>query len=225
MLRISSDWNEILKDEFEQEYFKKLNNFLDEEYASATVYPPKDEIFSAYNVTPYSKVKVVIIGQDPYHNPNQAHGMSFSVKPGVKCPPSLVNIYKELNAELNIPIPKSGYLLDWAKQGVFLLNTVLTVRENEPGSHAKKGWEKFTDRTIKALSESDRPICFMLWGKPAQAKKKLIASNPKHLILESAHPSPLSAYRGFFGCNHFIEANEFLKANGLEEIDWSIRDC
>jgi uracil-DNA glycosylase len=225
MLRISSDWNEILKDEFEQEYFKKLNNFLDEEYASATVYPPKDEIFSAYNVTPYSKVKVVIIGQDPYHNPNQAHGMSFSVKPGVKCPPSLVNIYKELNAELNIPISKSGYLMDWAKQGVFLLNTVLTVRENEPGSHAKKGWEKFTDRTINALSESDRPICFMLWGKPAQAKKKLIASNPKHLILESAHPSPLSAYRGFFGCNHFIEANEFLKANGLEEIDWSIRDC
>jgi uracil-DNA glycosylase len=225
MLRISSDWNEILKDEFEQEYFKELNNFLDEEYASATVYPPKDEIFSAYNVTPYSKVKVVIIGQDPYHNPNQAHGMSFSVKPGVKCPPSLVNIYKELNAELNIPISKSGYLMDWAKQGVFLLNTVLTVRENEPGSHAKKGWEKFTDRTIKALSESDRPICFMLWGKPAQAKKKLIASNPKHLILESAHPSPLSAYRGFFGCNHFIEANEFLKANGLEEIDWSIRDC
>jgi uracil-DNA glycosylase len=225
MLSISSDWNEILKDEFEQEYFKELNSFLDEEYASATVYPPKDEIFSAYNVTPYSKVKVVIIGQDPYHNPNQAHGMSFSVKPGVKCPPSLVNIYKELNAELNIPIPKSGYLMDWAKQGVFLLNTVLTVRENEPGSHAKKGWEKFTDRTIKALSESDRPICFMLWGKPAQAKKKLIASNPKHLILESAHPSPLSAYRGFFGCNHFIEANEFLKANGLEEIDWSIRDC
>ena len=225
MLSISSDWNEILKDEFEQEYFKELNNFLDEEYASATVYPPKDEIFSAYNVTPYSKVKVVIIGQDPYHNPNQAHGMSFSVKPGVKCPPSLVNIYKELNAELNIPISKSGYLMDWAKQGVFLLNTVLTVRENEPGSHAKKGWEKFTDRTIKALSESDRPICFMLWGKPAQAKKKLIASNPKHLILESAHPSPLSAYRGFFGCNHFIEANKFLKANGLEEIDWSIRDC
>lgn len=225
MLSISSDWNEILKDEFEQEYFKELNSFLDEEYASATVYPPKDEIFSAYNVTPYSKVKVVIIGQDPYHNPNQAHGMSFSVKPGVKCPPSLVNIYKELNAELNIPISKSGYLMDWAKQGVFLLNTVLTVRENEPGSHAKKGWEKFTDRTIKVLSESDRPICFMLWGKPAQAKKKLIASNPKHLILESAHPSPLSAYRGFFGCNHFIEANEFLKANGLEEIDWSIRDC
>jgi uracil-DNA glycosylase len=225
MLSISSDWNEILKDEFEQEYFKELNSFLDEEYASATVYPPKDEIFSAYNVTPYSKVKVVIIGQDPYHNPNQAHGMSFSVKPGVKCPPSLVNIYKELNAELNIPISKSGYLMDWAKQGVFLLNTVLTVRENEPGSHAKKGWEKFTDRTINALSESDRPICFMLWGKPAQAKKKLIASNPKHLILESAHPSPLSAYRGFFGCNHFIEANEFLKANGLEEIDWSIRDC
>jgi uracil-DNA glycosylase len=136
-----------------------------------------------------------------------------------------VNIYKELNAELNIPISKSGYLMDWAKQGVFLLNTVLTVRENEPGSHAKKGWEKFTDRTINALSESDRPICFMLWGKPAQAKKKLIALNPKHLILESAHPSPLSAYRGFFGCNHFIEANEFLKANGLEEIDWSIRDC
>jgi uracil-DNA glycosylase len=225
MLSISSDWNEILKDEFEQEYFKELNSFLDEEYASATVYPPKDEIFSAYNVTPYSKVKVVIIGQDPYHNPNQAHGMSFSVKPGVKCPPSLVNIYKELNAELNIPISKSGYLMDWAKQGVFLLNTVLTVRENEPGSHAKKGWEKFTDRTINALSESDRPICFMLWGKPAQAKKKLIASNPKHLILESAHPSPLSAYRGFFGCNHFIEANEFLKANGLEEIDWSIRYC
>ncbi len=225
MLSISSDWNEILKDEFEQEYFKELNSFLDEEYASATVYPPKDEIFSAYNVTPYSKVKVVIIGQDPYHNPNQAHGMSFSVKPGVKCPPSLVNIYKELNAELNIPISESGYLMDWAKQGVFLLNTVLTVRKNEPGSHAKKGWEKFTDRTIKALSESDRPICFMLWGKTAQAKKKLIASNPKHLILESAHPSPLSAYRGFFGCNHFIEANEFLKANGLEKIDWSIRDC
>jgi uracil-DNA glycosylase len=136
MLSISSDWNEILKDEFEQEYFKELNDFLDEEYASATVYPPKDEIFSAYNVTPYSKVKVVIIGQDPYHNPNQAHGMSFSVKPGVKCPPSLVNIYKELNAELNIPISKSGYLMDWAKQGVFLLNTVLTVRENEPGSYA-----------------------------------------------------------------------------------------
>lgn len=225
MLNISSDWKDILKDEFEQEYFKNLEDFLRDEYSTHTVYPPQDEIFSAYNVTPYSKVKVVIIGQDPYHNPNQAHGMSFSVKPGVKCPPSLVNIYKELNAELNIPISKSGYLMGWAKQGVFLLNTVLTVRENEPGSHAKKGWERFTDRTIEALSQSDRPICFLLWGKPAQTKKKLIASNPKHLILESAHPSPLSAYRGFFGCNHFKEANDFLREAGLEEIDWSISEC
>jgi len=225
MLNISSDWKDILKDEFEQEYFNNLEDFLRDEYSTHTVYPLQDEIFSAYNVTPYSKVKVVIIGQDPYHNPNQAHGMSFSVKPGVKCPPSLVNIYKELNAELNIPISKSGYLMGWAKQGVFLLNTVLTVRENEPGSHAKKGWERFTDRTIEALSQSDRPICFLLWGKPAQTKKKLIASNPKHLILESAHPSPLSAYRGFFGCNHFKEANDFLREAGLEEIDWSISEC
>ena len=170
MLNISSDWNDIIGNEFEKDYFKKLICFLNEEYSKETIYPPREEIFSAFNETPFSEVKVVILGQDPYHNPGQAHGMSFSVKPGIKCPPSLKNIYKELKEEMGLTIPETGYLMKWAKQGVFLLNTCLTVRENKPGSHQKKGWEIFTDEVIRKLSESDKPIVFMLWGKPAQAK-------------------------------------------------------
>ena len=185
--------------------------------------PPSDEIFTAFNLTPLSKVKVVILGQDPYHEPGQAHGLSFSVKPGVEIPPSLVNIYKELHEDLGCYIPDNGYLVKWAKQGVLMLNTLLTVRAHQAFSHKGIGWEQFTDAAIEALARQDRPMVFILWGRPAQSKKPMIY-NSKHLILESAHPSPLSAYRGFFGSRPFSRTNEYLKENGLEPIDWQIEN-
>ena len=187
------------------------------------VYPPSDEIFTAFNLTPLSKVKVVILGQDPYHEPGQAHGLSFSVKPGVEIPPSLVNIYKELHEDLGCYIPDNGYLVKWAKQGVLMLNTLLTVRAHQAFSHKGIGWEQFTDAAIEALARQDRPMVFILWGRPAQSKKPMIY-NSKHLIIESAHPSPLSAYRGFFGSRPFSRTNEYLKENGLEPIDWQIEN-
>ena len=187
------------------------------------IYPPSEDLFSAFEATPLEKVKVVILGQDPYHEPGQAHGMCFSVRPGVEIPPSLQNIYQELHDDLGCDIPDNGYLMKWAGQGVFLLNTVLTVRAHQAGSHRGIGWEEFTDAAIRALNAEDRPIVFLLWGRPAQQKMPLL-DNPKHLILTAPHPSPLSAYRGFFGCRHFSRANAFLAANGLEPIDWQIED-
>ncbi len=223
MITISKDWENALGAEFEKAYFSELEKKVDAEYASATVYPPRNEIFNAFSLTPLDKVKVVIIGQDPYHEPNQAHGLCFSVKPGIKTPPSLVNIYKELADELGCFIPNNGYLEKWAKQGVLMLNNVLTVRAHEAASHQRFGWEQFTDAVIDVLNEQDRPIVFLLWGSPAAKKCKKL-NNPKHLILKAPHPSPLSAYRGFFGCNHFVQTNEFLRKNNIEEIDWQIEN-
>ncbi len=223
MPAISNDWLEYLNDEFKKPYYKELYNKVNNEYSQQVIYPPADDIFNAYHLTPLSKVKVVIIGQDPYHNINQAHGLCFSVKPEVEIPPSLVNIYKELNDDLGCKIPNNGYLVKWAKQGVLMLNSVLTVRAHQAFSHKGIGWEKFTDATIEALNKQDRPIVYLLWGKPAQDKVKKV-DNPKHLLLKAPHPSPLSAYRGFFGCKHFSQANEFLVKNGMEPIDWQIED-
>lgn len=220
-LELHNDWSTALQDEFSKSYFHTLTEFLHKEYASHEVFPPVDDIFSALNTTPLSQVKVVILGQDPYHNAHQAHGLSFSVLPGEKCPPSLVNIYKELNADLGCKIPDHGYLLKWAQQGVLLLNTVLTVRAHEPNSHRDKGWEIFTDSIIHLLNVQDRPIVFFLWGNPAQVKKKML-TNSKHLILSAPHPSPLSSYRGFFGSRPFGSANAFLIQNGASPIDWCI---
>ena len=186
-----------------------------------TIYPKKQDVFAAYDRTPLAKVKVLILGQDPYHEPGQAHGLCFSVNPGIEIPPSLVNIYKELHDDIGCPIPKSGYLAKWADQGVMLLNTVLTVRAHAANSHRGRGWEEFTDATIAALNSQDRPIVYMLWGSPAQRKASML-NNPKQLVLKAPHPSPLSAYRGFFGCRHFSKANDFLTANGIEPIDWSL---
>ena len=221
MSAISNDWLEYLKPEFSKPYYASLYKKVREEYKTNCIYPPADEMFSAFELTPLSKVKVVILGQDPYHEPGQAHGLSFSVKPGVKIPPSLVNIYKELNDDLGIPIPDTGYLVNWAKQGVLLLNTVLTVRAHQAFSHKDIGWVEFTDAAIKALNEQDRPIVFILWGKSAQNKKTML-TNPKFLIIESPHPSPLSAYGGFFGSRPFSKTNEFLTANGIEPVDWRV---
>jgi uracil-DNA glycosylase len=193
------------------------------EYARTLVFPAADDIFNAFHLTPLSEVKVVILGQDPYHNNGQAHGLSFSVKPGVDVPPSLVNIYKELNDDLGCKIPNNGYLEKWAKQGVLMLNTVLTVRAHQANSHRGIGWEEFTDAAILALNSQDRPIVFLLWGAPAQ-KKQVMLQNPQHLVLKAPHPSPLSAYRGFFGCKHFSRANAFLEEHGIEPIDWQIED-
>ena len=220
-LNIQTDWKEILNQELNKPYFHELIDLLKKEYSNFTIYPPATDIFTALNLTPFSKTKVVILGQDPYHNPNQAMGLSFSVRDGIKIPPSLRNIYKELNSDLNIPIPSSGDLTSWAKQGVLLLNTVLTVRENSPNSHKKIGWTIFTDSIIKSLNSSPTPIVFILWGNNAIQKSTLI-TNPNHLILTSVHPSPLSANRGFFGCNHFSKTNTFLLANGLEPINWNL---
>ncbi|MBQ1902135.1 MAG: uracil-DNA glycosylase [Lachnospiraceae bacterium] len=216
-----NNWYEVLKDEFSQPYFKELEEKVRKEREAYTVYPSDKDVFSAFSYTDYQDVKVVILGQDPYHEPGQAHGLAFSVKPGVDAPPSLLNMYKELNREYGCFIPDNGYLKEWADQGVFLLNTVLTVREHAANSHASFGWKQFTDAVIKKLGEREEPIVFLLWGKQAAEKKKLI-SNPKHMILETTHPSPLSAYRGFLGCNHFAIANEFLKANLKPEIQWQI---
>lgn len=221
MVKLNNDWDKIIGDEFSKDYYLKLRMFLKEEYANHTVYPDMYDLFSALKETPYSKVKVVILGQDPYHEPNQAHGMAFSVKPGVAIPPSLLNMYKELKAELGSTIPSTGYLLPWAKQGVLLLNTALTVRAGEANSHQGKGWEIFTDRVISALNERSDSVIFMLWGNNARKKRELI-TNERHFVLEAAHPSPLSASRGFMGCGHFKKANEILISQLKSPIDWQI---
>ena len=220
---IQNDWLEPLAPEFKKPYYAKLYKTIREEYSTRQIFPPADEIFTAFEMTPLSDVKVVIIGQDPYHGDGQAHGLCFSVKPDVETPPSLVNMYKELNSDLGCYIPNNGYLTKWAKQGVLMLNTVLTVRAHQANSHRGIGWEEFTDAAIHILNEQDRPIVYLLWGKPAQMKKVML-NNPKHLILEAPHPSPLSAYRGFFGCQHFSKTNTFLTENGLEPIDWQIEN-
>ncbi|MDE6728107.1 MAG: uracil-DNA glycosylase [Oscillospiraceae bacterium] len=221
MVNIGNEWDELLADEFKKDYYLQLRQFLISEYNSRTIYPPMNDIFNALKTTSFSDVKAVILGQDPYHGAGQAHGMCFSVKRGTPPPPSLQNIFKEIHAELGLPIPPHGELTAWAQSGVLLLNTALTVREGQANSHRGHGWEIFTDRIIELLNGRDTPIVFLLWGGNARAKKKLI-TNPKHLILECAHPSPLSAHNGFFGCGHFVKANEFLKNNGLEPIDWRI---
>ena len=218
---IDNDWLEPLQAEFKKPYYARLYRFVNDEYNNHTIYPKKQDVFAAYDRTPLAKVKVLILGQDPYHEPGQAHGLCFSVNPGIEIPPSLVNIYKELHDDIGCPIPKSGYLAKWADQGVMLLNTVLTVRAHAANSHRGRGWEEFTDATIAALNSQDRPIVYMLWGSPAQRKASML-NNPKQLVLKAPHPSPLSAYRGFFGCRHFSKANDFLTANGIEPIDWSL---
>nr|WP_155837313.1 uracil-DNA glycosylase [Aneurinibacillus terranovensis] len=223
MDHLETDWADLLKGEFEKPYYKQLCTFLLDEYATKEIYPERDNIFSALNLTPFVKTKVVILGQDPYHRPGQAHGLSFSVKPGVTPPPSLKNIFKELHSDIGYPIPNHGYLVKWAKEGVLLLNTVMTVRRGEPNSHKGKGWEIFTDRIISLLNEKSEPIVFILWGSPAQAKRKLITSN-RHFIIESSHPSPLSARRGFFGSRPFSRTNECLVNVGEQVIDWKIPD-
>ena len=221
MAAIQNDWLDALQGEFRKPYYKELFQTVKQEYHTHRIYPPADDIFNAFHLTPLHEVKVVILGQDPYHGDGQAHGLCFSVKPEVEIPPSLVNIYKELYDDLGCTIPSHGYLVKWAKQGVLMLNTVLTVRAHQANSHRGIGWEEFTDAAIKALNEQDRPIVFILWGKPAQMKKQML-NNPKHLILEAPHPSPLSAYRGFFGSRPFSQTNAFLEKNGIEPIDWQI---
>ena len=223
IVMIDNDWLPKLSSEFKKPYYKELYEFVKNEYSNCVVYPPSEDIFNALAETPLSAVRVVIIGQDPYHEPGQAHGMSFSVKPGVDTPPSLLNMYKELQNEFGCYIPNNGYLMKWAKQGVLLLNNVLTVRRGKADSHKNKGWEQFTDAIIRAVNEKDEPVVYLLWGSNARAKRNLI-TNPKHLVLETVHPSPLSAYRGFFGCNHFKMANDYLTANGLKPIDWQIEN-
>ena len=241
MSAINNDWLDALKGEFKKPYYKELFNKVNEEYRTRLIFPPADDIFNAFHLTPLSKVKVVILGQDPYHNNGQAHGLCFSVKKGVEVPPSLVNIYKELHDDLGCKIPNHGCLTKWAEQGVLMLNTVLTVRAHQANSHRGIGWEEFTDAAIKILNEQDRPmvfilftdaaimalnsqdrpIVFILWGAPAQRKARML-DNPKHLILKAPHPSPLSAYRGFFGSKPFSQTNDFLKEHGIEPIDWQI---
>ena len=218
---LSDDWMAELRPEFAKPYYKNLYDKVNEEYRTRVVYPAGSELFSAFELTPLSEVKVVILGQDPYHEPGQAHGLSFSVKPGIEIPPSLRNIYLELGQELGCYYPDNGYLVPWAKQGVLLLNTLLTVRAHEAFSHKGIGWEQFTDAAIAALSRVDRPMVFMLWGRPAGEKAAMLR-NPRHLVLRSPHPSPLSASRGFFGCGHFRACNEYLIANGIQPIDWQI---
>ena len=224
MAMITNDWNEALKEEFNKPYYRELYTFVRDEYSKAVIYPPSEDIFNALHYTPLKDVKVLILGQDPYHNEHQAHGLSFSVLPDQKdIPPSLQNIYKELSDDLGCYIPNNGYLKKWADQGVLMLNTVLTVRAHQANSHQGKGWENFTDAIIQKLNELDRPMVYMLWGKPAQTKMRML-NNPKHLILKAPHPSPLSAYRGFFGCRHFSQCNDYLKENGVAPIDWQIEN-
>ncbi|KXY10427.1 uracil-DNA glycosylase [Bacillus wiedmannii] len=218
---LKNDWGPLLAPEFEKEYYRKLADFLKEEYSTHVVYPKVEAIFNALQYTSYENTKVVILGQDPYHGPNQAHGLSFSVQPGVKTPPSLLNMYKELRDEYGYEIPNNGYLVKWAEQGVLLLNTVLTVRQSEANSHKGKGWEHFTDRVIELLNEREKPVIFILWGRHAQAKKKLI-TNSNHHIIESVHPSPLSARRGFFGSKPYSKVNTILANMGERKIDWGI---
>ncbi|OCA82341.1 uracil-DNA glycosylase [Bacillus sp. FJAT-27225] len=218
---LPGSWSEVLGEEFQKDYFQALREFLIEEYKTKTIYPEYRDIFNALMFTDYDDVKVVILGQDPYHGPGQAHGLSFSVKPGINPPPSLKNIFKELCSDLDIETPEHGYLVSWAEQGVLLLNTVLTVRQGEANSHRGKGWERFTDQVITKLSGREEPMVFILWGKPAQSKLSLIDTN-KHKIITSAHPSPLSARRGFFGSRPFSKTNELLKQLGYDEIDWAL---
>ncbi|MCD8325407.1 MAG: uracil-DNA glycosylase [Lachnospiraceae bacterium] len=220
---ISDDWLGALKPEFGKEYYRKLYQKVQYEYQHYQVFPQADDLFNAFHLTPLHQVKAVILGQDPYHNVGQAHGLCFSVKPGVDIPPSLENIYKELHDDLGCYIPNNGYLVKWAEQGVLLLNTVLTVRAHQANSHRNIGWEEFTDAAIRALDQENRPIVFLLWGTPARQKKAML-HNPNHLILEAPHPSPLSAYRGFMGCRHFSQCNAFLEKNGVEPIDWQIEN-
>lgn len=224
MAGIDNDWLPFLEQEFKKDYYKELYKFVKQEYATKQIFPPSDDIFNALHYTPLSKVKVVILGQDPYHDDNQAHGLSFSVPVSQpKIPPSLQNIYKELNDELGCYIPNNGYLKKWADQGVLLLNTVLTVQAHNAFSHRDKGWEQFTDAIIKAVNAQDRPIVYLLWGSPSQKKASML-NNPKHLVLKAPHPSPLSVYRGFWGCGHFAKCNEFLKEQGQTPIDWQIEN-
>lgn len=218
-VRIEPSWHEVLKDEFEKPYFSLLTSFVRKEYQTQTIYPPAKLIFNAFDICPFDKVKVVIIGQDPYHGYGQAHGLCFSVNDGVQFPPSLINIFKEIERDLGIPFPASGNLERWAKQGVFLLNATLTVRAGMAGSHQNKGWEEFTDSVIKELSDKREHLVFMLWGSYAQ-KKGSVIDTKRHLVLKAVHPSPLSAYRGFIGCGHFRQANDYLRQNGIEEIKW-----
>ena len=223
MAMINNDWLTELEPEFHKPYYAKLFQFVKEEYNSTQIFPPADDIFNAFHLTPLSQVKVVILGQDPYHNVGQAHGLCFSVRPEVDIPPSLVNIYKELQEDLGCKIPNNGYLVKWASQGVLMLNTVLTVRAHMANSHRGKGWEEFTDAAIAALNKQDRPIVFILWGKPAQTKARML-NNPNHLILKAPHPSPLSAYNGFFGSKPFSQTNRFLEEHGVAPIDWQSED-
>ena len=218
---IEEKWYEMLKNEFESQYFSSIKSFLIEEKRQYVVYPPSKQIFNAFNLTAFDNVKVVILGQDPYHNVGQAHGLAFSVPDGIQKPPSLQNIFKELNQDLNIPIPTNGNLEKWAKEGVLLLNASLTVRAHEAASHAKIGWQRFTDAAIKALSDKKQNLVFILWGNYAIAKENLIDHN-KHLILKTVHPSPLSASRGFFGCHHFSKTNEYLINHNIKPLDWSL---
>ncbi|MBR7101319.1 MAG: uracil-DNA glycosylase [Clostridia bacterium] len=225
MVHLGNDWDAILDGEFEKEYYLKIRGILKDEYFSRTVFPPMNDIFNALKYTPYNETKVVILGQDPYHEIGQAHGLSFSVKKGIKIPPSLVNIYKELNTDIGMAIPTHGELTSWAKQGVLLLNATLTVRQGQANSHQNIGWSIFTDEVIKKLDKNDNPIVFILWGGNARSKKKYI-TNKNHFVIESVHPSPLSAYNGFFGSRPFSRTNEFLESKGIKPINWnSVNEC
>ncbi len=223
MDEIFSDWNRIICEEKSKPYYSCLMDFIKNEYENYVIYPEKSDIFNAFKYTSYKDTRVVILGQDPYHEPGQAHGLAFSVKETVKIPKSLMNIYKELNAELKTFVPNNGNLTKWAKEGILLLNNVLTVREHMAGSHEHHGWEEFTDNIFWKLNEKKEPVVFLLWGSKAEKKSELI-TNPRHLVLKSVHPSPLSAYRGFFGCGHFAAANEFAVKKGFEPIDWQIEN-
>ena len=221
MVQIGNEWDEILKDEFQSDYYAQIRETLKQEYASHEIYPPMQDIFNALRYTSYSDVKAVLLGQDPYHGPGQAHGLCFSVRPAVAPPTSLQNIFKELQSVMGLPAPHSGCLIPWAKEGVLMLNTTLTVRRGQANSHSKIGWTKFTDAIIQKLNDHEQPIVFLLWGSNARSKKALI-TNPNHLILETVHPSPLSAHQGFFGSRHFSQCNEFLMAHGIAPIDWTL---
>ncbi len=222
-VKIDQSWYQSIGEEFNKDYFKILKEFLISEKSKYRVFPPGSQMFAAFDYTPFDKVKVVILGQDPYHGPGQAHGLCFSVPDGVKIPPSLVNVYKELKEDLEFEIPTHGNLQNWAKQGIFLLNATLSVRAHTAGSHQNKGWETFTDKVISTLSEKRENIVFILWGNYAKAKAKLIDES-KHLVLKAAHPSPLGAYKGFFGCRHFSKTNEYLIKNGIDPINWNLKN-
>lgn len=223
MVKFGNDWDEVLRDQVQAPYFQNIIKQLNVEYRKTQCFPPPELVFNALRSTAFADVRAVILGQDPYHGEGQAHGLCFSVRHGVDAPPSLQNIYKEIHTDLGLPIPSHGELTDWTGQGVLLLNTILSVRAHAPMSHANLGWQTFTDAVIARLNEREQPIVFLLWGSPARAKKTLI-TNPRHLILEAPHPSPLSAHRGFFGCQHFSKCNAFLRQNGMREIDWEIRE-